>query len=211
MLCTIIQLLPDLPNFAGRLPQRARRRTMNRKQQASILRTTRQIHRKAGIFLFIIILAIAVTGLLLGWKKNVSSLQYPTQRGQASEVSAWLPMDSIITIANRELMTRLGAEYATEIDKLDARPDKGIVKVIYANHYYSFQVDAATGDILSLEYRTSDLVEHLHDGTWVDKNLNLPGGIFKLIYTSVAGLALLTFTVSGLWLFIGPKVLRNTR
>jgi uncharacterized iron-regulated membrane protein len=184
---------------------------MDRREHAAILRTVRYIHRKTGIFLFAVFMIVAITGLLLGWKKNVRILQYPTQKGLSAEVSEWLPMDSLIAIANRELAARSGGELSSKIDKIDARPDKGVVKVLYADHYYSFQIDAVSGQVLSYEFRASDLVEHLHDGTWVDRQLGLPGGIFKLFYTTILGLALLVFTTTGFWMFYGPKRMRRKR
>lgn len=182
---------------------------MNRKKHAAVLRYTRKIHRKTGVLLFVFIAVVAITGLLLGWKKNVNGLQKPTQKGISTVVKEWLPMDSLISIANRELIKHKGPDISLDINKVDARPDKGIVKVIYEDHYYSLQVDASNGAVLSFEYRMSDLIEQLHEGTWVDNQLGLPGGVFKLFYTTTIGIALLTFTISGFWLWYGPKVMRK--
>ncbi|MEQ8474656.1 PepSY-associated TM helix domain-containing protein [Fulvivirga sp.] len=182
---------------------------MDRKKHASILRVTRSIHRKTGIILFVAFFAVAVTGLMLGWKKNVDILQHPTAKGASNDVSKWLPMDSLIEISHRELIARNGDEISLILSKVDARPDRGIVKVIYEEHYNSVQLDAVTGEVLSYEYRTSDLIEHLHEGTIIDNYFGLPNGIFKLFYTSVLGLALITFTITGFWLWYGPKVMRK--
>lgn len=183
---------------------------MNRKKQASILRGTRKIHRQTGIVLFLFFMMIGITGLFLGWKKNVDVLQHPTQKGVSKNAQAWLPMDSLMTIATTELVAWKGEAYSPEIDKIDARPDKGIVKIIFKEHYYSLQLDAQTGKVLSYEYRTSDLIEHLHDGTFVDELLGIPGGIFKLFYTTILGTALLIFSITGFWLWYGPKVMKGS-
>ena len=184
---------------------------MNRQKYATLLRNTRKIHRTTGVVLMVFFLVIAITGLLLGWKKNITAIQAPTERGQATDPSAWLPMDSIISIANAELARLEGERMNPEIDKLDARPGKGIVKVIYAQHYHSFQIDAASGEVLSVEVRNSDLVEHLHDGTWVDNALGNPNGIFKLVYTTIMGTALMLFVFSGFVLWYGPKAMRRQK
>lgn len=42
-----------------------------------------------------------------------------------------------------------GEPYSRNIAKVNARPDKGIVKVIFKEHYYSFQIDAETGKVVS--------------------------------------------------------------
>ncbi len=182
--------------------------SMDRKKHASILRGTRNIHRKTGVILFLAFFLVAITGLLLGWKKNVDMLQQPTAKGSSENLSEWLPMDTLIIIANKELMVH-NADISLTISKVDVRPDKGIVKVIYEDHYYSVQIDAVTGAVLSYEYRTSDLIEQLHEGTIVDNYLGLPNGIFKLFYTSILSLALITFTITGFWLWYGPKVMRR--
>lgn len=118
-------------------------------------------------------------------------------------------MDTLVALAHNEMKARNGANISLELSKVDARPDKGIVKVIYENHYNSVQLDAVTGEVLSYEYRTSDLIEHLHEGTIIDNYFGLPNGIFKLFYTSIMGLALITFTITGFWLWYGPKVMRK--
>lgn len=164
-----------------------------------------------GIFLFVFFLKVAITGLLLGWKKNIDFLQEPTRQGASADVSQWLPMDTLIAIANHALKEQWGEDTPGKIDKLDVRPDKGIVKVIYAQHFHSFQIDAATGKILSVEYRTSDLIEQLHEGTWADRLFGFPGGIFKLFYTTILGLSLVTFSVTGFWLWYGPRVMRRMK
>ena len=184
---------------------------MEKKKHASILRSTRKIHRQTGITLFFLFIIVGITGLFLGWKKNVDVLQYPSQRGVSNNVSTWLSTDSLVNIATTKLVKWKGKEYSTEIDKIDARPDKGMVKVIFKEHHYSLQLDAETGEVLSYEYRTSDLIEQLHDGTFIDKLFGLPGGVFKLFYTTVLGTALVLFSVSGFWLWYGPKIMRKDK
>jgi len=43
----------------------------------------------------------------------------------------------------------------------------------------------------------------------LDKYFGTKGGQIKLFYTSVMGLALLVFTVTGFWLWYGPKRMRK--
>ncbi len=181
---------------------------MERKQQASILRVTRKIHKTAGITLLGFVILLGVSGILLGWKKNVSLIQKPTLSGQSSNAKFWLSTDSLISLSHAALLN-FDHSLSTDLNKIDIRPDKGIMKMIYDQHYYSIQIDATTGEILSIEHRTADFIEHLHDGSIIDNQLNLPGGLFKLFYTTLMGLALLTFSVTGFWLWYGPKRMRK--
>ncbi|HRF24762.1 MAG TPA: hypothetical protein PLR98_11385, partial [Chitinophagaceae bacterium] len=44
--------------------------TNKRQKQASVLRVFRKIHRITGALLFVFFFIIAISGLLLGWKKH---------------------------------------------------------------------------------------------------------------------------------------------
>ncbi|HKZ79325.1 MAG TPA: hypothetical protein VJ124_13680 [Pyrinomonadaceae bacterium] len=45
-----------------------------RKQQAKILKVAREVHRITGALLFTFFFVVAVTGLLLGWKKHTGGV-----------------------------------------------------------------------------------------------------------------------------------------
>lgn len=181
-----------------------------RKKRAKVLRDFRKIHRVTGIFLFVFFLILGITGILLGWKKNSGGmLQAKTYSGSTEGLKNWLPLDSLKSIAIAVIQQNISKDISTDIDKLDVRPDKGMVKVIFNDHYNAVQLDGVTGEVLHIEYRTSDLIEHIHDGTIIDNWLNIPAGIFKLVYTSITGLATVIFSITGFWLWYGPKRMRN--
>jgi len=83
-----------------------------------------------------------------------------------------------------------------------------ITKLIFKN-YYGIQVDGATGNLLHIERRRSDFIEGIHDGSVLDVYFNTKGNPIKLIYTTIMGLALLLFTITGFWLCLGPKRMRR--
>jgi len=181
-----------------------------RKQRARVLRNFRKIHRITGIILFVFFIILGVTGILLGWKKNSGGLiQAKTHSGSTKGLSGWLPLDSLQHIAVTAIRSEISRDISTEIDKIDIRPEKGMMKVIFKDHYHGLQIDGVTGAILHREYRTSDLIEHIHDGTIIDNWLNLPGGAFKLFYTAFTGFATIVFSVTGFWLWYGPKRMRK--
>lgn len=185
---------------------------MNRKDHAIWLRAARSIHRTLGGLLFAFFLVVSFSGLMLAWKKNSGGyLLPPTRQGSSTELADWLPLDSLQAIAQHTIRDSLGHEPSTLIDRLDARPDRGVVKAIFKDHYWEVQIDAATGEVLHLQRRRSDWFEGLHDGSLVDRAFSLRSGVFKLIYSSVMGLSLLGFTVTGFWLWYGPRVMRRAR
>jgi hypothetical protein len=182
----------------------------NTKRQAKWLRAFRSLHRKIAILLFIFFFIISVTGFLLGWKKDTGLLA-PTQRGTSAEQSAWLPVDSLSKMAFSYLHDSVSADLSPELDRIDIRPDKGIAKYVFKNHYWGLQLDCSTGALLLIEKRSSDFIEDLHDGSILDSIFNTGNESLKLGYSTIMGLSLLMLTITGVWLWWGPKVLRKAR
>lgn len=182
-----------------------------RKKQAKVLRNFREIHRVTGALLFVLFLFISVTGLLLGWKKNSGGILLPqTQIGTSTDLKEWLPIDSLYSISRHILHDSVSTDLSTELDRIDIRQPKGSVKFVFSDHLWEIQLDGATGKPLHIGQRYADLIEHIHDGSIIDDWFGIKNGVFKLIYTTVTGLALLLFTITGFWLWYGPKRMRKT-
>jgi hypothetical protein len=180
-----------------------------RKKQAKVLRIFRKVHRTTGALLFIFFFFISISGLLLGWKKNSNGYILPeTQKGTTADLKQWLPVDSLHTIACTTLHSEVSTDLSLEIDRIDMRKEKGSVKFVFVDSFYEIQLDGATGDVLSIGKRRSDFLENIHDGSLVDDYLGSEG-YFKLIYTSLMGVSLLIFTITGFWLWYGPKRMRK--
>ncbi len=182
----------------------------NTKQQARLIRWLRWLHRKIAIFLFIFFLVISITGLLLGIKKQTGLLS-PTQKGISSDLATWLPVDSLQKIATQILRDSVSPDLSPEMDRIDIRPEKGIAKFIFKNHYTGLQLDGTTGKLLLIEKRKSDFIEDLHDGSILDNLFGTSNEQIKLGYTVVMGISLFMLILSGLWLWYGPKLLRQSR
>lgn len=174
----------------------------HRQRQAKILRGTRSIHRWSGITLFVFFFIIGITSVLLGWKKQSDYLQPSTGRGSSTELSEWLPADRLLLLAQAALADSLGPDYSTEIDRIDYRPGKGSIKFLFDGHFQEVQLDGATGRLLGIGTRRSDWIESLHDGS-------ILGDTTKVVYSTIMGIATLVFTVSGFWLWYGPKRMRR--
>jgi len=181
-----------------------------RQKQAKTLRIFRKVHRMTGASLFAFFFIVSITGLLLGWKKNTGGfLLAPTIEGSSTDLKEWLPMDSLHSIACRVLHDSVSADLSLDLDRIDIRKEKGVVKFVFTEHYWGIQLDGATGKLLQIERRRSDFVENIHDGSILDNYLGT-NGIIKLIYTTVMGIALLIFTITGFWLWYGPKRMRRS-
>jgi len=181
-----------------------------RKRRASILRITRKIHRTTGALLFVFFFVTAVTGLLLGWKKHTGgAILAETLKGRSNNPADWLPLPVLREKAIEIFKTQISPELSPEIDRIDVRPDKGMGKFIFVEDYWGVQIDLTTGELLQIERRRSDFIENVHDGVILDNLLGTSGEQIKLLYTSILGIALLTFTITGFWLWLGPKQFKH--
>lgn len=167
------------------------------------LRNYRVYHKYLGLGLLVMLIISSATGLLLGWKKNVDLLQPATQDGSTLNLSAWVTLASMATTATAALDSAAGIKNSP-IDRLEARPDKGIVKVLFKEGYWEVQLDGGTGKVLSVARRHSDWIEQIHDGSIISD-------LFKLITMNVLGLGLLVLTITGFTLWFYPKKIRQLK
>jgi hypothetical protein len=84
-----------------------------------------------------------------------------------------------------------------DIDRLDVRPTKGIIKVRGKNHW-EVQLNAQNGDVLQVAYRRTDTIEAIHDGSWFFEGaklwLFLPAALLLFVLW-VTGLVMLYTTM----------------
>lgn len=172
-----------------------------------MIRDFRKIHRYSGLALLFFLLLMGFTGLLLGWKKQVPLLP-PTGKGASANAAHWLPFDTLQAKAHAYLQGSAGQHLSLELDRIDIRPDKGIAKFVYVDHYWEVQLDCTTAALLSVGKRHSDFLEQLHDFSFFDRGLQTGNDIIKLVYCTLMGLALILFCISGFWLWYGPKQMK---
>lgn len=178
-------------------------------QLAQTTRSYRRLHTWLAIPLAIFLLIMGVTGLLLGWKKQVELLP-PTQKGVSDKASEWISLQQL---------EQIGLQYAQdslqltnpEIDRIDIRPGKGIAKVRFTEAYAEMQFDLSSGELLSTGTRTSDFIEQLHDGSILENWLGLDGDWSKAIYSSLTGLGLIGLSFSGFFLWYNPRRIRHLK
>ena len=169
------------------------------------MRAFRQIHRITASLLFLFFLFMAVTGILLGMKKHSGELiQDKNYQGSSNELDDWLPLDSLYKNACNIFRDSISETLPLTLERMDVRMDKGMIKFIFEQGFWGIQIDGATGSLLHIERRRSDFIEKIHDGSIVDHYLGWEAGIFKLIYSTIMGVALLLFTITGFWLWYRP-------
>ncbi|MDP3313190.1 PepSY domain-containing protein [Lutibacter sp.] len=181
-------------------------------KQAKILRIFRKVHRSMGAMLFVFFFFIAISGMLLGWKNHSSGLIIPTTEiGSSSNLKHWLTIDSLHKNAVQILQDSVSSNISLVLDRIDIRKEKGIVKFIFEKHLWEVQLDGVSGDLLHLGKRQSDLIESIHDGSILDAYFGTTNTQIKVIYTSIMGFSLLLFTITGFWLWYGPKKMKRLK
>ena len=183
---------------------------IKRDKKVKTLRTFRKIHRITGISLLAFFLIVAITGLTLGWKKHTGGIILPkSYNGTSTDLKDWLPLDSLHKNAIKIFRDSISGTLPLALERIDARVDKGMVKFVFVEGFWGIQIDGATGKLLHIERRRSDFIENIHDGSILDYLFNTKDEQFKVVYTSIVGLSLLTFVFTGFWLWLGPKILRR--
>ena len=153
----------------------------------------RKIHYWASAIVAIPLLVIICSGLLLQAKKQSAWVQPPERRGTGNVPV--LSLDDVL--ARVKEVPGMHVQSWDDVNRLDVRPSRGVVKVWLQNGY-EVQVDLGTGYVLQVAYRRSDLIESIHDGSffggdWTKLGLFLPTGI-----------TLLLLWLGGVWMFWVP-------
>ena len=174
------------------------------KKYIQSLRSFRKFHRYTGLLLAVFVLISAVTGILLSLKKDVSIIQPPTQKGVSKDLSTWKSIDELSTLAITAFYKKYPDQEGNKIDRLDVRPSKGIAKVLFKDGNWEVQIDGTSGEVKSIAKRYSDWIESLHDGSIISD-------LFKLISMNILGIGILILMGSGIWLWYGPKVIREMK
>lgn len=152
----------------------------------------RKLHRWGSIAVALPFLVVLCTGVLLQLKKQLPWVQ-PTENKTVHHVPT-VTMEQILTAARAVPEAKVTSW--EDIDRLDVRPGKGIVKVATVTHW-ELQLDLATGALLQSAYRRSDLIESLHDGSWFHD-------LVKLWVFLPAAVIVLGLWMTGMYLFILP-------
>ena len=162
-------------------------------------RNNRKWHRWGAILTALPMLIVIVSGLLLQVKKQVSWVQPPTAKLGAIEPGAdWTSiLESAKGVPDAQVS---GWE---DIDRLDVRPSKGIVKIQCKNRW-ELQLNLETAEVVASNYRRSDLIESLHDGSFFSDAA-------KLWLFLPNGLVLLGLWCTGLYLWFLPMLVRRKK
>lgn len=153
----------------------------------------RKVHNWGSIAVALPVGVIIGSGVFLQLKKEVAWIQPPTSRGvgQVPVVS----FERVLEAARAIPEARIGGW--EDVDRLDVRPGRGVVKVRPKHSGWEVQVDLVTGEVLRTALRRSDVIESIHDGSWFHPNV-------KLWVFLPAAVGLFVLWVTGLYMFVYP-------
>jgi len=161
---------------------------------------TRKTHYWAAFVIFLPVSVIFTTGIFLQLKKEINWIQPPTETGVLSN-NISVSFDDILAAA--QTVEEAEIQSWDDVDRLDVRIEKGIVKVRGKNRW-EVQVDTYTGEVLQVAYRRSDLIESIHDGSWFHEKV-------KLWIFLPAGIILLVMWLTGVYMIILPYTVKWKR
>lgn len=153
------------------------------------------MHRWGALGCAVPLLLVIITGLILQIKKQWSWVQPPTRVGT---LDADITLGEILEVARSDDQAKISDW--KDIDRLDVRPSKGIVKV-RTRYDHEVQIDLGKRKIVQSEIRRSDWIESLHDGSYF-------GDWAKLSVFLLNGLVLFGLWFTGLYLWYLPYLAR---
>lgn len=155
-------------------------------------RVNRTVHYWGAIICAIPLLIVIASGILLLLKKESVWIQPATIKTQSTTPS--LSFDKILAIA--QTVPEAEIKQWKDINRLDVRPNKGVIKIL-ANNNWEIQIDSAKVMVLQVAFRRSDVIEAIHDGSFFHDNA-------KLMVFLPAAVLLFILWVTGLYLFLLP-------
>ena len=152
----------------------------------------RKIHRWVAFAAALPVLVILCTGILLQLKKAFPWVQPPEQRGGGS--APVISFEQILRVC--QSVPEAEVQTWEDVHRLDVRVSKGMLKVWCMNNY-EIQLDSATGEVLQVAFRRSDMIEAIHDGSWFHD-------LAKYWLFLPVGICLLGLWGTGMYLFVLP-------
>lgn len=133
---------------------------------------------------------------------------------QLKKQSNWIQPNVEITSSSKPVMLQSYLEAAIsvkeaniiswdDIERIDIRPDKGIAKIKSKNNW-EIQIDVETSEIYSSNFRRSDIIEQIHDGSFFSE-------IVKYGWFLPSGILLLVLSLTGIYMFFIPILSRLKR
>ena len=133
---------------------------------------------------------------------------------QLKKQSNWIQPNVEVTSSSKPTMLRSYLDAVStvkeanisswdDIERIDIRPDKGIAKIKSKNNW-EIQIDIETTEIYAKNYRRSDIIESIHDGSFFSE-------VVKYGWFLPSGILLLILSLTGIYMFFIPILRRRKK
>ena len=163
-------------------------------------------HLWLGVVFTVALTGIAITGILLNHKRGLGLMPDVAHEPTGAFTSS-LSIDSLAAIGAAAAAQATGAEppapdrLIASVDRMDVRPRDGFVKVRMRDASSTeATVDIATGRVLHVGPRGDAFLEKVHSGEIF--------GDGWVLLSDAAAVALVITLVTGVWLWLAPKLRR---
>ena len=138
------------------------------------------------------------SGIILQLKKQSNWIQ-PNVEVTSSSKPTMLQsyLDAVSTVKEANISSW------DDIERIDIRPDKGIAKIKSKNNW-EIQIDIETTEIYAKNYRRSDIIESIHDGSFFSE-------VVKYGWFLPSGILLLILSLTGIYMFFIPILRRRKK
>ena len=151
-------------------------------------------HLWVGVVFTVALLSISITGILLNHKRALG-LMPDVKNTSTSLFTNALPLAELAIRARAAAGPVIGN---TEVDRMDVRPDKGLVKVRFTDPASTeVTLDVFSGKSLHVGRRGDVFLEKLHSGETFGSN--------GILISDAAAIALTILLLSGYWLWLVPR------
>jgi len=138
------------------------------------------------------------SGILLQLKKQSNWIQPNVETVSSSKpIMLQSYLDAVSTIEEANISSW------DDIDRIDIRPSKGIAKIKSKNNW-EIQIDIETSEVYAVNYRRSDIIESIHDGSFFSE-------VVKYGWFLPSGILLLMLSLTGIYMFFIPILKRRRR
>ena len=138
------------------------------------------------------------SGILLQLKKQSNWIQPNVETVSSSKpIMLQSYLDAVSTIEEANISSW------DDIERIDIRPGKGIAKIKSKNNW-EIQIDIETSEVYAFNYRRSDIIESIHDGSFFSE-------VVKYGWFLPSGILLLMLSLTGIYMFFIPILKRRRR
>ena len=164
------------------------------------------VHLWLGVLVTVGLIAISSTGILLNHKRGLGLMpdvpheaSGPFAQSMSLERLAYAALEAAPQESRGSWKPGDPVDISL-IDRMDARPRNGYVKVrLRDKASMEMTVDLASGKVVHVGRRGDVFLEKLHSGEAF-------GGVGYVILSDIAAIALLITLITGYWLWLAPKM-----